>query len=432
MIRKAKGTRDFINEEVLKIEEVERVFKNAAKKYGFSEIKTPTFEKTSLFKRGVGESTDIVTKEMFNVISSANLKKYLDGNYDLNKNGLTLRPEGTAPVVRAFIENNLYATQLPVKLCYNVRCFRNERPQAGRFREFTQFGAEVFGSESPFTDAELIAMVDEIIKELSISDYEVLINSIGCKKCRSIFEKELLQFLETKLDKLCANCNDRYERNPLRVLDCKNEQCLCETKDHPDMLDFLCDECSEHFEELKRDLDLLGVQYKIDTSIVRGLDYYIRTSFEIKTNLLGAQSAICGGGRYDGLVKSLDGPELAGVGFGIGMDRLIMAADASGHFQFDNSRKGVLVINLGVDNKHSIEFLKELRNNAIYSQLDHLGRSLKSSMKYANKLNYKYVAILGEEEVKEGKVTLKNLDTSEQICKSREEVLEYIRSNDNE
>ncbi len=429
MIRKPKGTRDFINEEVLKIEEVERVFKETAKKYGFSEIKTPTFEKTSLFKRGVGETTDIVKKEMFNVISSANLAKYVDGNYDLHKNGLTLRPEGTAPVVRSFIENNLYATQLPVKLFYNVRCFRNERPQAGRFREFTQFGAEIFGSENAFSDAELIAMVDEILRNLSIKDYEIFINSIGCKKCRPIFERELVKYLESKLDRLCANCNDRYERNPLRILDCKNEQCIHETEGHPIVLDYLCEDCNKHFEELKSSLDLLGVKYQIDPSIVRGLDYYIRTAFEVKTNLLGAQSAICGGGRYDGLVASLDGPDLAGVGFGIGMDRLLMTADASGHFKFDDSRKGILIINLGVDKKHSIELLSELRQKGEYVQVDHLNRSLKSAMKYANKLNFKYVAILGEDEVKEGKITLKNLHSSEQIIDKKDVVLDYIRSN---
>ncbi len=432
MIRRPKGTRDFINEEVLKIEEVEQVFKKIAKKYGFSEIITPTFEKTSLFKRGVGEDTDIVRKEMFHVISSANLKKYEEGNYDVDKKGFTLRPEGTAPVVRAFIENNMYATQLPVKLFYNVRCFRNERPQAGRFREFTQYGAEVFGSENAFTDAELIAMVDEVIRELSITDYKVYINSIGCKQCRPVFEKELLNYLGSKLDSLCDNCNDRYERNPLRVLDCKNEQCISETKDHPNILDYLCDDCRNHFEELKSSLDLLGVTYQVDSSIVRGLDYYIRTSFEIKTDLLGAQSAMCGGGRYDGLVESLGGPHLAGVGFGIGMDRLLMAAEASGHFKFDASRKGTLIISLGVDKKHAINLLNALRTKGCNVQLDHLDRSLKSAMKYANKLNYKYVLILGEDEIKEGKVTIKNLETADQIAVDKSMVVNYIRGDKDE
>ncbi len=427
MINKPKGTRDFFGDEIKKIEELENVFRSSAKKYGFDEIKTPTFEKTSLFKRGVGESSDIVTKEMFEVISTANLIKYKNDDYDLSKKGTTLRPEGTAPVVRACIENNLFANTLPIKLFYTLNCFRNERPQAGRFREFTQYGVEVFGSDNAFTDSEVIALANDIVKSMSIIDYTIYINTIGCIKCRNDFEKELKQFLKENLEELCFDCNNRFEKNPLRMLDCKNDKCKEKMSNHPIILDYVCDECSTHFDELKDNLDALGVEYEVDPNVVRGLDYYTKTAFEIKTNLLGSQSAICAGGRYDGLVESLDGPKISGVGFGLGMDRVIMAADKSGHFNYDDKSNGIFIINMTDNKLYSVSLLKSLRDLGLYTQIDHLDRSLKSAFKYASKMNFKHVIIIGEDEIKKNELTLKILDTSEQIKNSVENILEFLK-----
>lgn len=424
MITKIKGTRDFFDKEADKIREVEEIFINLFKSYSYKEIKTPTFEKTSLFQRGVGDGSDIVRKEMFSVISSANLIKYKEGNYDLEKNSMTLKPEGTAPVVRAFIENKLYALVKPIKVFYIDKYFRNERPQAGRYREFSQLGVEIFGSEDPYCDAEIIMILTKFLDTLKIKEYNVLINSIGCSKCRESYNKKLYDFLSQKKDNLCNDCNDRMNRNILRVIDCKNSNCKKTIEGYPKIIDNLCEDCNIHFTRFKSYLDKLNIDYKVDHSIVRGLDYYTKTAFEITTDLLGAQSAIAGGGRYDGLIKSLDGPDEPGVGFGAGFDRVVIAAEKSGFFNDEKQRNNIFFAYSSENEKlRCLEIINKLNQNNIVSELDLMNRSFKSALKYADKENYKYICLVGENELKNETITLRNLDSSTQSSLTLDELI---------
>lgn len=415
MIQKPKGTRDFLPEEVKQIRMLEERFIQLSERYGFQEIRYPMFEKTELFERGVGETTDVVKKEMFRVISAANLEKYKTGDYDLKKEGLTLRPEGTASVVRSFIENKLYAQALPAKFCYLGSNFRNERPQAGRFREFTQFGVETFGSDDAFSDAEIIALAADMIIQSGVPEVKTLINSVGCPDCRPLFHQALRTFLADKVDRLCGDCQERYDKNPLRIIDCKVPADQAAIEGHPVMIDYLCADCREHFEALQGYLNDLGVTHAIDPNIVRGLDYYVRTAFELKVDSLGAQNTICGGGRYDGLVQHLGGPDIPGVGFGMGMDRLLLASQLHKKDTDNAVREGFYLIPFGELAKHElVRLLASLRSLGQRVELSVGSRSLKSAMKQADRMNARYVIILGEDEQAKNVITRKDLSTSTQ------------------
>ncbi len=427
MINKPKGTMDKLPQDVEKWRYVEEKFREVCHRFGFKEIRTPLFEYTKLFKRGVGETTDIVQKEMFTVISDANLKKYNAGHYDLDKKGFTLKPEGTAPVVRSFVENKLYADSQPTKLFYITPCYRNENPQAGRLREFHQFGIETFSSDSAMTDAESIAVAIRFFGELGIKDIKLKINSVGCKKCRPVYNQTIKDYLEPRLDKFCPTCQERYETNPLRILDCKVETCQNELVEVPKITDHLCDECKDHFEILKKSLEAFDIQYEVDYKIVRGLDYYTKTAFEIITENIGSQSTICGGGRYDGLVQEIGGPEVTGVGFGLGIERLIMTLEAEGISFPKENTMDVFIVILGDKPKfEGLKIINKLRSNGITADFDHLERSLKAQMRYANKMESKFTIILGENELENGSVNIKNMLTSEQVEVKIEDIVEKI------
>ncbi len=424
MIQKPKGTRDMLPETCEKIRILENLFIELCGLYGFREIRFPMFEKTSLFERSVGESSDIVRKEMFRVISGANLDKYCRGGYDIQKEGLTLRPEGTAPTIRSFIENKLYADAQPTKLFYMGSNFRNERPQAGRFREFTQFGIEFIGSEDAYCDAEVIGLAMDMMERLDIDDKELRINSVGCPSCRKAYHELLRGFLADKVQYLCHDCQDRYDINPLRILDCKIEADQQRIKGHPVLLDHLCDDCAQHFESLKENLSAMELDYIVDTGIVRGLDYYTKTAFEIVSSSLGSQSTICGGGRYDGLVEELDGPPTPSVGFGMGMDRLLMAMN---DLDEKEERKGIFLLALGVEQKSALVNLAvKLRREGHYCEVEVMQRSLRASMKYANKQLFKAVLVYGESEKEKGVILYRDMEKGEQIEVEFDRILEVL------
>ncbi len=428
MIQKPKGTRDLLPETCEKIRKLEDSFIHLCGLYGYREIRFPMFEKTSLFQRSVGESSDIVRKEMFRVISGANLDKYCQGDYDLVKDGLTLRPEGTAPTVRSFIENKLYAQAQPTKLFYMGSNFRNERPQAGRFREFTQFGIEYIGSQDAYCDAEVIGLAMDLIENEGVKDLELRINSVGCPNCRGNYQKVLKDFLADKVEHLCYDCQERYEVNPLRIIDCKIEADQELIKGYPIQLDHLCDDCHEHFNSLKSHLKSLGYDYLVDPSIVRGLDYYTKTAFEIISPSLGSQSTICGGGRYDGLVEELEGPSTPAVGFGLGMDRLLIASElAKKDEKLQPQRRGILLLPLGQEQKEALVALSaKLRKSGHYCEMEVLGRSLRSAMKYADKNMFKSVLVYGESEKEKQVVLLRDMEGGEQVEVAMDRILEVI------
>jgi len=418
---------DQLPREVVKWQHVEGKFKEVCHRYGFDEIRTPTFEYTSLFKRGVGETTDIVQKEMFTVISDANLRKYHEGKFDLDKRGFTLKPEGTASVVRSFVENKLYAEAQPTKLFYITPCFRNENPQAGRLREFHQVGIETLSSMNPATDAEIIALAKDYFDELGLKDLSIKINSVGCKVCRPVYHEKLKSFLEPRLNDLCETCQGRFHTNPLRILDCKVPTCQAAVKDAPLLMDHLCEDCQTHFTGLKQSLEAFEVPFVVDPRIVRGLDYYTKTAFEIVSENIGAQSTVCGGGRYDGLVEDVGGPRTPGVGFGLGIERLILTLEAEGVAFPEPEPTQVFIVILGDAPKLTgLGILKHLRDSGIKSEFDHLNRSLKAQMRYADKLGARYTLILGEEELKSREVTVKNMQTSDQETVKIDGVADYI------
>ncbi|MFR6258318.1 MAG: histidine--tRNA ligase, partial [Anaerovoracaceae bacterium] len=312
-----KGTKDMMPDQAYKWHYIEEAFADICRRYGFSEIRTPVFEHTELFKRGVGGTTDIVQKEMYSFT-------------DYGDRNITLKPEGTSPVVRAYTEHKLFAAVQPTKLYYNIPCFRYEKPQSGRLREFHQFGIETFGTSDMMADAEIISLAKDFLEEMGITDIELRINSVGCPQCRKKHREALREFLKPKYDDLCSTCKDRYEKNPMRILDCKSPVCQELIKGAPMMLDYLCDDCRDAFEDLKKNLDAMEIQYVVDPAIVRGLDYYTKTAFEFVTEKIGAQGTVCGGGRYDHLVEEIGGPETPGVGFGLGKERLLLTMEACG------------------------------------------------------------------------------------------------------
>lgn len=381
---------------------IEETARKTAELYGYSETRTPVFENTELFQRGVGDTTDVVQKEMYTFS-------------DKGGRSITLKPEGTATLVRSYIENSLYAAPQPTKLCYIIPCFRYEKPQSGRLREFHQFGIECFGAASPLCDAEVIALADTFLKNAGITNYELNINSIGCPSCKKEYNEKLVEYFSQYKDKLCQTCLERLEKNPMRIIDCKSEICSEIAKGAPKMIDYLCDECSSHFEEVKKGLDNIGIKYKINPDIVRGLDYYTKTVFEFTSNALGAQSTVCGGGRYSGLVEELGGKPAEGIGFAAGLERLILILKKEDGFKNKESVPDLFVGAIGNEAQSFAQrLIYNLRNLGIRAEQDLLERSVKAQMKYADKIRAAYSVVIGEDEIAKEKACFKNMTTGEQ------------------
>ena len=397
-----RGTKDRLPSEIHKWHFVEKKFQDICDRYGFKEIRTPIFEHTELFKRGVGDTTDIVQKEMYSF-------------QDYGKRNITLKPEGTSPVVRAFIEHKQYAEVQPTKYYYITPCFRYEKPQSGRLREFHQFGIETFGTPNMLADAEVICLANDFLKEVGIKDIRLRINSVGCPECRKKHREALKKFLEPKYDDLCNTCKDRYERNPMRIIDCKSESCQELVKGAPMMIDYLCDDCKKAFEEVQDNLNALGIEFEIDPKIVRGLDYYTKTAFEFVTTSLGAQGTVCGGGRYDQLVEEVGGPPIPGVGFGLGIERLLMLMEANGVEIPEPDQLEVFIAVMGDRAKaFGLKLLRDLRTQGVKAEMDTLGRNIKGQFKYADRIGAKYTVVIGDNELDEGAVSIKEMATSEQ------------------
>ena len=402
-IKSIKGTADVLPSESYKWQFVERLFLDTAKLYGFGEIRIPTFEDKRLFIRSVGDTTDVVQKEMYTFT-------------DQGGRELALRPEGTAGVNRAVIESGLINGALPVKLSYALSCFRAEKPQAGRMREFHQLGMELFGSASPSADAEIIAFVNNFFGLLNIQNISLEINSIGCPTCRKEYHAALRAYFESKKDQLCETCLGRLEKNPLRILDCKNPECHEIAKDAPVVLDYLCDDCRAHFEGLKKRLDALNIPYTVNPRIVRGLDYYVRTVFEFVSGDLGAQSTVCGGGRYDGLLGSLGGADQPGIGYAMGGERLLMVMKAQGIEIPGPDPCDLYIASIGEEAAiRALSLVSSLREEGFSAECDIVGRSVKAQMKYADKIGARYSMILGDNELAENQARLKNMQTGETV-----------------
>lgn len=400
-IKSIKGTADVLPSDSYKWQFVERFFLDTARLYGFNEIRIPTFEDKRLFIRSVGDTTDVVQKEMYSFT-------------DQGGRELALRPEGTAGVNRAVIESGLINGALPVKLAYNLSCFRAEKPQAGRMREFHQLGMELFGSASPSADAEIISFVDHFFGVLGIKNVSLEINSIGCPHCRKNYHAALKAYFEERKEHLCETCLGRLEKNPLRILDCKNPECHEIAKDAPVVLDYLCDDCRAHFEGLKKRLDTLNISYTVNPRIVRGLDYYVRTVFEFVSGDLGAQSTICGGGRYDGLLGSLGGADQPGIGYAMGVERLLMVMKAQGIEIPAPASCDLYIGSMGEEaSVKALGLAASLREEGFSAECDIIGRSVKAQMKYADKIGARYSMILGDNELAENKAKIKNMATGE-------------------
>ena len=403
MIRKVKGTMDILPDQTPLFRYIEGVMREEAEKYGFGEIRTPTFENTELFVRGVGDTTDVVQKEM-----------YTFADRDENRS-ISLRPEGTASVVRALIENGKCSDPMPLKYYYIISCFRHEKPQAGRSREFFQFGTETFGTDSPMADATVISLASSVLRRLGLKNVKLHLNSIGCKCCRPTYREALVKYYREREDKLCQTCKDRLEKNPLRLLDCKVEECAALAKAAPRTVDYLCEDCRSKFDALCAALDAMGIEYSIDPAIVRGLDYYTGAVFEFIAEGIGAQSTVCGGGRYDGLVEALGGPALPAIGFGMGITRLILAMKEAGTDNIE-ARKPVLYI-AALGERAAIKALaitERLRREGKCVECDVVGRSLKAQMKYSAKIGAKYTLIIGDSEIDAGRAQLRNMESGEQ------------------
>ena len=407
--KRPKGTQDVKPADVYKWHTVEQIAAETAECYGFKEIRFPTFENTKLFKRSVGDSTDVVQKEMYGVTAKSSANGKDDDDF-------TLRPEGTAGAARAVLENGMLSDALPQKVYYNISCFRHEKPQAGRLREFHQFGAEMYGSASPAADVEMIAMVDAFLRRLGIKGIALNINSIGCPKCRGEYHKALKSYFEGRKDELCGTCRERLEKNPMRILDCKSPICQDIAKDAPVILDYLCDDCKSHFEKLQKNLTAMNIEFTVNPKIVRGLDYYTKTVFEFVTTSIGAQGTVCGGGRYDGLIEQLGGASTPALGFAMGIERLIMTMESQG-CDFIEPKKCALYI-AAMDEaalEKAIVLTKTLRDDGIWAEYDLQGRGVKAQMKYADKLGADFTMVLGSNEIESGKAQLKNMKTSEKI-----------------
>lgn len=409
-----KGTKDILPSEIYRWHWVEEAFRACCDRYGYTEIRTPIFEHTELFRRGVGDTTDIVQKEMY--------------TFELAGRSLTLKPEGTSPVVRAFIENKLYADPMPAKYYYVTPCFRYEKMQKGRQRQFHQFGIEVFGTDNMLADAEVIALAMEFLDRLGIDDLSLRINSIGCPKCRAEYKKVLQDYLRPKLEQLCETCKDRFDRNPMRILDCKSPTCQEITRDAPRMMDYICEDCRGAFDRLKENLTSLSIPYIVDTGIVRGLDYYTKTAFEIVSDKIGAQATVCGGGRYDHLIEEIGGPPTPGVGFGMGIERLLLVLEAAGIAIPKPDTCDVFIAALGREaESKALLIAQNLRTEGFRVLTDVMGRNLKAQLKYADRSEASYTLIIGENELDRGVVTLRNMKESTQKEIKFEEIAAEIR-----
>ncbi len=405
LMQAPKGTKDVLPSEVYKWHYVEGIIREICALNGYREIRTPAFEHTELFERGVGETTDVVQKEMYTFM-------------DKGGRSITLKPEGTSPAVRAFIEHSIFNEPQPTKAFYFTPCFRYEKPQSGRLREHHQFGVEAFGTSDPSVDAEIINIAMMLYGRLGVGSLEIRINSVGCPKCRAEYNKKLKDYLTAKLGNLCETCKDRYNKNPMRVIDCKEERCKEQLTDVPFILDNVCDECKEHFDGLKNSLEILGLPYVVDPRIVRGLDYYTKTAFEIVSKDIGAQGTVCGGGRYDGLIEECGGPSTPGMGFGLGLERLLLVVESQGVEIPVPAYMDIYIANMGKEAaEEALRQVNILRKEGIKAEKDYMGRSLKAQMKYANKINAKHVVVLGEEEIKSSRIKVKDMSngTEEEI-----------------
>ena len=403
LITKAiKGTKDVLPSESYKNQYIEATCLGVAENFGYKEMRTPVFEHTELFQRGVGDTTDVVQKEMYTFD-------------DKGGRSITLRPEGTAGAARSFLENGLSNEALPQKICYLTSCYRYEKPQTGRLREFHQFGIECFGAASPLADAEMIALAKQIFDELGVKDLHLEINSIGCPKCRAEYHKALKEYFTSRIDELCDTCRDRLDRNPMRILDCKSPVCSEIAKDAPVVLDYLCDECRDHFDKTKSYLDASNIEYIVNPQIVRGLDYYTKTVFEFVSDSIGSQGTVCGGGRYDGLIEELGGQHTPSLGFGMGLERLQLVMEAQGCEFPEPSRPDLFIVAMGDKATFkAIEIAKDMRDEGYSVVYDLNGRSLRAQMKYADKCNAKYNVVIGDNEVDTKTAILKDMATGEQ------------------
>lgn len=409
-----RGTLDILPSEVRKWQYIEKVVLETASLYGFKEIRTPVFEHTELFQRSVGDTTDVVQKEMYTF-------------EDKGGRSITLRPEGTAGVARSVLEHNLNRDVLPLRTSYLTSCYRYEKPQAGRYREFHQFGVEMFGSDSPVADAEVICLGHAVLTNLGITDIALEINSIGCPECRAKYYEQLKEYFEAYKGELCETCLGRLEKNPMRILDCKSPICSKIAQDAPKMVDYLCEECSDHFEKVKKYLDINGIEYTVNPKIVRGLDYYTKTVFEFIATGIGAQGTVCGGGRYDGLIEELGGTKTPGLGFAMGIERLLLVMEQQG-IEFPESPKPtVYIAPLDDEARASAIFITEgLRMEGFYVECDVMNRSLKAQMKYADKIGAKYSIVLGSDEIMSETVAIKDMETGEKKDVKIIDIAEYL------
>ena len=414
MIQKLKGTRDILPEEVKLWQYIENISKNVFENYGYDEIRVPVIEALELFQRGVGEATDVVQKEMYNFEDKGGRK-------------IALRPEGTAGVVRAYIENGMSSSLSPVKLWYHMPMYRYENVQKGRQREFNQLGVELFGAESYLADTEVIEMCDMLFKKLNINDIELNINSIGCSTCRKEYLEALKEYIRPNLEKYCSTCKTRFEKNPMRILDCKEENCKKLNKDAPKILDYLCEECKNHFENVKNRLDKLEIKYKVDSNIVRGLDYYTKTVFEFISKIDGL--TVLAGGRYDGLVEELGGMHTPAIGFASGMERLIEVFKLNNK-ELDFSKSlDIFVASIGDEaDIYCAKLVKKLREKGIIAEKDIMERSIKAQFKYADKKNAKFVLTIGDEEINNNEAKLKCMNSGKELEIKLDDINELIKT----
>ncbi|MFI3206189.1 MAG: histidine--tRNA ligase [Clostridia bacterium] len=398
-----KGTQDLMPEQTAKWQTLEYILADECSRYGIKEIRTPVFEHTELFLRGVGDTTDVVEKQMYTFEDKGN-------------RSITLRPEGTAGAVRAMLQSGIFNKGFPQKFNYFTSCYRYEKPQAGRLREFHQFGVEIFGTKEPVADADLIRFVSGIFDRLGLKDISLEINSIGCPVCRAKFNQALKDYFNANKEELCETCNSRLERNPMRILDCKSPVCAKIAEKAPVILDYLCDDCKEHFETVKEYLDIFDIAFTVNPSIVRGLDYYTRTVFEFVAEGIGAKSTVCGGGRYDGLVEEMGGKDTPALGFGMGLERLLLTLESQGIDLSQEDECEVYIASMGKEaNKKSAKLANTLRDCGVYAEYDLCTRGLKAQMKYASKIGAKYSIVIGEEELQNNTAEMKNMETGEKV-----------------
>lgn len=409
-----KGTKDILPDQIHKWHYVEEQWKDICRRYGFKEVRTPVFEHTELFTRGIGDTTDVVQKEMYTF-------------EDHGGRSITLKPEGTSPAVRAFIEHKQYAEVQPTKIQYITPCYRYEKPQSGRLREFHQFGIEVFGTPNMMADAEVISLGYDFLTSLGITEIELRINSVGCPECRKKHRAALREFLTPKYDELCDTCKTRFDKNPMRILDCKSPVCHELVQGAPMMIDYLCDDCKDAFQQLQDNLKAMEIPFTVDPGIVRGLDYYTKTAFEFVTTKIGAQGTVCGGGRYDHLIEEVGGPPIPGVGFGLGIERLLLLMEANdAHFPEPDKLDVFIAVMGDAAKAYGLKLCRELRAKGLSAEMDTLARNIKNQFKYANRLNAKYTVVLGDNEMAEGVAAVKDMAAQEQHNVKFEDLYEVL------